>query len=85
MFGPKWISLFQGILHSIDSGNFHKQHTWIRDFMQNTCGEAYLQDNILAGQDEEVLRQVKNSRISIDKLREFGVKDDEYESYDVIS
>ena len=85
VFEPKWVSLFQGIVDSIESGNFHKQHTWIRDFIQNTCGDSYREDNILAGQDEEVLRQVRYSRISIDRLREFGVKDDEYESYDVIS
>jgi hypothetical protein len=85
VFSPKWIHLFSGIVDSIDEGNFHKQHTWIRDFMQRMCGDKYIQDNILAGRDEEVLRQVKYSGIAIDQLRTFGILDDEYDTYDLIS
>lgn len=85
VFSPKWIHLFSGIIDSIDQGNFHQQHTWIRDYMRQNCGDSYIDDNIHAGSDEEVLRQVKHSGIPIDQLRVFGVHDFEYDTYDVIS
>ena len=85
VFKPGRINLFSDLVGSIESGNFHQQHYWIRDYFVSRCGETYLQDNILAGKDEEVMRQVKYSNISFEVLRNFGVSEAEYLEYDVIS
>jgi hypothetical protein len=51
--------------------------------MQDHCGDSYVEDNILAGVDEEVLRKVKFSNIAVESLRVFGITDLEFDSYNV--
>lgn len=85
VFRPEKISLFSDLVGSIENGNFHQQHCWIRDYFIDRCAERYVQDKILAGKDEEVMRQVKFSNISFEALRNFGVTEAEYLEYDVIS
>lgn len=85
VFNPRSIGLFSDLVESIERGNYHQQHFWIRDFFVRHCGDTYVQDKILAGRDEEVMRQVRYSKIPFDVLRNFGVSEDEYSEYDVIS
>lgn len=85
VFHPREIRLFSKLLESVCDGNYHRQHLWIRDYFQRNCGERYIQDEILAGRDEEVMRQVKFSNISFELLSKYGVTASEYDSYDVIS
>jgi len=85
VFNPQRIELFSHLVDSIDSGNYHQQHYWIRDYFRRHCGNGYVQDNILAGKDEEVMRQVRYSRVSFEVLKAYGVTEDEYHEYDVIA
>jgi hypothetical protein len=85
VFKPNKRHIFTGLIASIEKGNFHKLHYWIRDYIRDIFGETYIQDKIRAGQDEEVLRQVKYSRIAYKKLEAFGVSKSEYETYDSVS
>lgn len=84
VFSPKHLQYFSGLVTSIDTGNHHNQHIWIRDFIQHHLNGSYVEDDILAGRDEEVLRKVKNSNILIDNLREYGITESEYNSYDAV-
>jgi hypothetical protein len=85
VFHPQKIKLFSNLVESIDKGNYHQQHYWIRDYFRRHCDDGYVQDKILAGKDEEVMRQVKYSKIPFEVLKSFGVSDDEYHEYNVIS
>jgi hypothetical protein len=83
-FTPEKRFLFKDLITSIDNGNYHQQHYWIRDFVRKFTEVSYKQDEIKAGVDEEVLRQVKYSGIPFSETARFGVKFDQYQSYDVI-
>lgn len=85
VFNPRYLGLFSSLIDSIDEGGYHLEHLWIRNFIRKFYGENYVEDKLKAGRDEEVLRKVKSSMIPLDKLKKFGVTQQQYDSYDVVA
>jgi hypothetical protein len=82
IFSPENRKVFVSLLDSIHKGNFHQIHKWIRNHLDSLgYSEKYISDDILAGRDEEVLRQVKLVGIPYDRVREFGVSKEQYLRY----
>jgi len=85
IFAPKNRYCFKTLLDSIPRGNFHRLHYWIRDYFDGEfthgSGAEYVSDEILAGRDEEVLRQVKLVGIAEERCKEYGVTAAEYARY----
>lgn len=82
VFRPEKRFVFSNLFDTIEGGNYHKLHHWIRDYIRDTSREKYIQDKVVAGKDEEVLRKTKHSGIPMSVLREFGVTESEYDTYD---
>lgn len=74
---PKFTDLFSSIF---SLRRVHEPHLWIRDYFDH-IGVHYYQDEIRAGQDEEVLRKTRGNGVSFSKLMPFGLTRKEYDSY----
>lgn len=79
---------FKNLYHSIENGNPCKAHFWMKNYINNYMKQELLKDNIIAGSDEEVLRKInvisiKNHKISIEKLLEYGLTRKEIENYNI--
>jgi len=59
---PQYLGYFADLLESVNSQSFHSQHYWIRDFFDKSLPGRYVEDAIVAGRDEEVLRKVPGNK-----------------------
>jgi hypothetical protein len=82
VFSPDNRQMFLNLLASINLGNFHQIHVWIRNYFDSHgFSKTYVSDVIQAGRDEEVLRKVKLVGIPYEKVREFGISEPQYSRY----
>ena len=77
---PRFLTHFTELLPSVRDGHFHKVHVWIPEFFTRR-GVPYRADNLVAGRDEEVLRNVRIVGIPFEKVAHFGITETQYGSY----
>jgi hypothetical protein len=68
---------FKYLYNSIEQGNLHKTHFWIKNYVNNFMCQDLVEDEIIAGQDQEVLRKVSdkiNTTINPEVLLQYGSK-----------
>ncbi len=58
IFSPDFVSGFLGLYNSVFFGNFHSLHSWIPKYLVSLYGDVVVEDNIVAGVDEEVMRKL---------------------------
>jgi hypothetical protein len=49
---------FKNLYNSLDQGNAHRVHFWIKNYVNNFMHQQLLEDGIIAGCDQEVLRKL---------------------------
>lgn len=49
---------FKNLYDSLDKGNFHHTHSWIKNYVLHFMNKNLIEDDIRAGIDQEVLRKV---------------------------
>lgn len=67
--------VFKNLYNSINSGNLHRTHFWIKNYVNKFMHQDLIEDDIVAGKDQEVLRKVyenNNSYINIEMLKQYG-------------
>lgn len=73
---------FKFLFDSLDVGNVHGQHSWIKRYINDFMRKEVIEDNIVAGVDQEVIRKICdgiNPHISTDKFLEYKMnKDNNY-------
>jgi len=74
---------FSNIIKSISWGNYEEVHHWIKRYVENFLKIDYFQDDIVAGIHQEVLRKIRNSKISLKTARKYGLSKATWNSYDV--
>jgi len=77
---------FKNLYASLDQGNVHKYHYWIKNYIENFMHQEVCPDDIQPGLHQEVLRKayttmVKKSGINIEKLLEYGLTTEEIMQY----
>lgn len=54
----KNIKQFKDLYLSLDKGNEHKSHFWIKNYINNFMNQDLIEDGIIAGKDQEVIRKI---------------------------
>ena len=75
---------FKQLYESLDYGNKHIQHSWIKTFIIKYCNFDILCDTIIPGKHEEVLRHIyqtsiENGYITEDILKSYDISFDDIE------
>jgi hypothetical protein len=58
LMSSEYASKFKDLYLSLDKGNTHKVHSWIRNYIMNFCKIPARMDDIIPGKDIEILRKV---------------------------
>lgn len=77
----QYVEEFALVSNSINCGNFHEVHHWIHRFVSDFMGVEMLQDNIIAGTDQEVLRKIRDSKISRETAELYGFNRSHWSKY----
>ena len=85
IFKPDYLLSFSRLWESTKIGNYHETHFWIKRYFDFFLKIPYEMDRIIAGKDQEVLRQIKATHISFEEARRFGVTRKEFDSYTITS
>lgn len=77
---------FKNLYFSLEKGNFHKTHFWIKNYVNNFMKQELIMDNIIPGLDQEVLRKINSTtidgfKIDINKLLFYGLTKSEIDTY----
>lgn len=65
---------FKNLYDSLDAGNYHRTHYWIKNYVNSFMGQELIMDSIIPGKDQEVIRKIyegNNSHINIDLLNTY--------------
>ena len=74
--------IFKGLYDSLNYGNHHVQHSWIKNYLVKYCNLEIRQDSLVPGKDYEVLRHIwqtsiVNKHISLEMLIRYGIIEDD--------
>jgi hypothetical protein len=65
---------FKNLYNSIELGNYHQTHWWIKNYVNQFMKQNLVEDDIVAGKDEEVLRKILlgiNKTIDISEISKY--------------
>lgn len=67
--------IFKNLYNSLDNGNCHETHFWIKNYVTKFMNRLLIEDEIVAGIDQEVLRKIStgiNTTINPEVLLQYG-------------
>jgi len=76
----KLLDSFSGLFDSIEDGNYHEVHMWIKRYLEEFRHLDLVQDNIKAGIDQEVIRKARKT-MEFATLYKFGLSAAEWAEY----
>jgi hypothetical protein len=79
----EYLSVMHDLYSSISGGNIHEQHFWIKRYIERFYNIPYRMDEIQAGTDQEVCRQINIGNIAYSQVQEFGISKSEWEEYSI--
>jgi hypothetical protein len=82
VMGPKIASEFKNLYDGVEKGNPCKHHFWMKNYVNNFMHRPLVDDAIIAGTHEEVLRKIniimiKGKGITLEKFLEYGMTREE--------
>jgi hypothetical protein len=74
--------IFKDLYESLNYGNHHVQHSWIKTFLTKYCNLEIRQDCLIPGKDYEVLRHIwqtsiVNKHLTLEMLAVYGIRSDD--------
>jgi hypothetical protein len=86
MMNYKYLSEFKDMYNSIEKGNSHKPHFWMKNYINNYMKQELMSDYIIAGTDQEVLRKIniimiEKNKIPMERFYEYGLTKEEILKY----
>jgi hypothetical protein len=80
---------FKGLYESLNYGNRHIQHAWIKTYLIKYCNLEIRQDSLVPGRDYEVLRHIwqtsiVNKYVTLEMLHLYGITNDDITAKEIL-